>query len=101
MNIDKYINWNEIWNEEVCLETSIDCLEDDNHHKVIEVIKQFQDDHDLELLPNECYIKNDKLFFFFGETGGQNESDTQGWSRDYCFVVDDEFLIMDASYQQG
>lgn len=30
MTINKYINWNGIWEEEVCLETSIEMLEDDD-----------------------------------------------------------------------
>jgi hypothetical protein len=101
MNINKYIDWGEIWENEVCLETSMDCMEDDNKVNSIEVIKSFIKDSEVELLPDECYYQNPFLIFCFSETGGQNESDTQGWSRDYRFVVDDDFIIVDASYEQG
>ena len=46
-------------------------------------------------------LNHDKRCKKVHKTGGQNESDTQGWSRDYCFIVDEEFFIMDASYEQG
>lgn len=102
MNIDKFIKWDEIWSEEICLQTSIDCLEDeDGNTKIIGVIQQFKEDKDVELMFSECTINEDKLIFFFGETGGQNESDNQGWSRDYTFTVDSDFLIIDAEYSQG
>lgn len=101
MTIDKYINWNGIWEEEVCLETSIEMLEDDDKTNSVAIIKKFIEDDNVSLICSECYIKDGGLFFFFGETGGQNESDTQGWSRDYCFVVDEDFMIIDASYEQG
>jgi hypothetical protein len=39
--------------------------------------------------------------FFFGETGGQNESDNQGWSREYIFIVDEDFMVIDTEYRQG
>ena len=35
MNIDKFIKWDEIWSEEICLQTSIDCLEDDEKNEVL------------------------------------------------------------------
>lgn len=65
------------------------------------MIQQFKEDKDVELMYQECTINEDKLIFFFGETGGQNESDNQGWSRDYTFIVDANFLIIDAEYSQG
>ena len=103
MNINKYINWAEIWDEEVCLQTSVDCLEDNpNDVDRIFVIEQFQLDKDVELNTEECFLREDgAMVFFFSETGGQNESDTQGWSRDYSFVVNEDFLIFDAEYSQG
>lgn len=103
MNIDKFINWDEIWSEEICLQTSIDCLEedDDKNIEIISVIKQFQQDKDVELIISECTLNEGKLIFFFSETGGQNESDNYGWSRDYTFVVDSDFMIINAGYSQG
>lgn len=112
IDIDKYIKWDEIWSEEVSLQTSIDCLnEDDETEKgIIGVIKQFQNDNGVTLDFNECVINttsnwynNDGfvLTFFFNETGGQNESDTQGWSREYTFIVNEDFMIIDAQYTQG
>ena len=101
MGIDKYINWNGIWEDEVSIETSLELLESDDKINSIRVLKQFIEDDDVSLICGECYIKDDRLFFFFGETGGQNESDNQGWSRDYCIVVDEDFDIIEATYEQG
>ena len=102
MNIDKFIKWDEIWSEEICLQSSIDYLEDDEKNsKTIGVIQQFKEDKDVELMFSECTINEDELIFIFGETGGQNESDNQGWSRDYTFIVDSDFMIIDAEYSQG
>lgn len=112
IDIDKYIKWDEIWCEEVCIQTSIDCLNEDDktENEIIGVIKQFQNDNDVTLDFNECVLNttsnlynNDgfTLTFFFSETGGQNESDTQGWSRDYVFIVNEDFMIIDAQYTQG
>jgi hypothetical protein len=93
--------WYEIWGYEVCLETSIDILEDGDHTETIDVIKRFIKDTEVELIREECYLDDNYLYFFFSETGGQNESDNQGWSRDYQFVVDKDFLIINANYEQG
>ena len=54
-----------------------------------------------ELIREECYLDDNYLYFFFSETGGQNESDNQGWGRDYQFVVDKDFNIIDEVYEQG
>lgn len=103
MNINKYINWNEIWIEEVCIDKELNILEDiyNVNPILINTIKQFIEDKDVQLLFDECYMDDDKLIFCFGETGGQNESDNQGWSRDYTFIVDPDFMIINAEYSQG
>lgn len=98
MNIDKYIKWGEIWNDEV----SLVCI-DDNNTELISIITKFINDKGVTLMVDECYIDDDvdELIFFFGEDGGQNESDTQGWFRIYRFVVGSDFEIIDAEYTQG
>lgn len=103
MNIDKYINWDEIWDKEVCVQTSIDCLSDDKKNiKIIGVIEQFREDNDVVLTTSECTQGQDNnLVFYFGDSGGQNESDNQGWFRYYTFAVDSDFMIIDAEYCQG
>lgn len=103
VNIDKYIKWDEIWENEISLKTSIDYLEDDDKNiKTIGVVKQFKEDNDVELYQDECFLTEKEEFVFtFGETGGQNESDTQGWSRDYIFIFDKDFSLVHAEYSQG
>lgn len=106
MKIDKYINWVDIWDNEVCLKTAIDDFEqrdDEVYNKIVETIKQFQKDENVTLLNDECSYDSDngQLVFLFGETGGQNESDNQGWSRDYVFIVDEDFMVIDTEYRQG
>jgi len=102
MKIDKYIKWDEIWTEEVCLQTSIDCHDGRiDNLKTKLIIQQFMQDKGVELMFDECYMLDGKLHFFFGETEGKNESDSQGWSRDYSFTVDSDFMIIDAEYEQG
>lgn len=101
MEIIKYINWVGIWENEVSIETSLELLESDDKINSIRVLKQFIEDDDVSLICGECYIKDDRLFFFFGEIGDQNESDNQGWSRNYCIVVDEYFDIIEATYEQG
>ena len=102
MNIDKYIDFGEIWEQEICLDTSIECLDDNiMNFTTIQIIQQFQNDDSVEFDFDECYTHEDKLIFMFSETGGQNESDTQGWSREYTFIVDSDFMVIDADYQQG
>jgi len=100
MEISKYINWPQIWDEEVCLQTSMDILDDGDEN--ITIIQQFIDDGEVQLESDECFLNNDgTMVFFFGETGGQNESDNQGWGREYMFTVDENFFIISAEYSQG
>lgn len=101
MKINKYIKWPEIW-DDIDLEDSMDLMEDANLQDSIKTIRSFIKDQNVEMMADECYMRDDKLFFFFGETGGQNESDNAGWSRNYSFVVDaDDLTIMSAEYEQG
>jgi hypothetical protein len=91
MSINKYINWSELWQEEFCLQTSIDNLDEDNDtdKEIIGVINQFIADKQVELDKENCFLRNDgSIAFFFSEQGGQNESETQGWNREYCFIVE-------------
>lgn len=97
MSIDKYINWEEIWDNEVCLDIPTDNLPP----KQINLIDRFREETDLELLFQECSYDGDLLHIYWGESGGQNESDTQGWSRDYLFILDEDFIILDVIYSQG
>ncbi len=97
-NIIKYIQWLDIWNDEICFETSKDNCDE----KTKWLIERFQDESDdMDLIMEECQALNNNLIFRFAESGGQNESDTQGWSRDYAFTVDSDFLIIKAEYSQG
>lgn len=101
MNINKYINWNDIWDSEICLDSNIENLEDENK-ELFDILNQFKKDTEVSLDFDECEINNGDLVFVFSETGGQSEGDSQGWSRVYYIVVDSEdFLIKDASYEQG
>lgn len=109
MEIDKHIKWDKIWKEEICLQASIDCLNenDETEIEIINIIQQFISDKNVTLNFDECFLNSESqyegtiLTFFFSETGGQNESDMQGWSRDYIFIVNEGFLIIDAVYTQG
>lgn len=94
----KYIKWDELWGEEVCLETAKDYLTNDLYLKLLD---NFLIDENITLNVDECYLNNNKLYFIFSETGGQNESDTQGWSRDYIFVVSYDYEILGIYYEQG
>lgn len=99
MNIDKYIDWESIWNDNIILTDILEYCENENYKKIIE---QFLDDTEVDLLLSECELLNDnKLFFSFGESGGQNESDTQGWSRNYDFIFDKDFDLISVDYEQG
>ncbi len=96
LNLSKYIDWNKLWEEEICLETAKD------NEKFESLISGFQKDKSVELYESECCLdEKGRLIFCFSETGGQNESDTQGWSRDYTFVFDSDFLLINAEYSQG
>lgn len=110
MNINKYIKWDEIWAEQVDVQNAMEYLdyEDENECKIITILSDFLKDKNVELNFDECCFEYDsdkdndgRLFFVFSEDGGQNESDTQGWSREYSFIVDSNFLIIEASYSQG
>ena len=96
MNIDKYIDWVKIWDNEINLD-----LEGEYCHCLSDLIKQFQSDTKAILNYEECSILADDLCFVFSEQGGQNESDTQGWSRDYFFTVNSDFQLISAKYEQG
>jgi hypothetical protein len=98
MNIDKYIDWQSIWYNEIILLDILGYCND----KYKEVINQFLKDDNVDLLLSECQLlENDELFFSFEESGGQNESDTQGWSRNYDFVFDKDFYLISVEYSQG
>ena len=96
MNIDKYIDWLKIWIDEVYL----DSLEEEKIEDY-KIVKAFALDKKVEINLGECFTDGDGLHFMFSETGGQNESDTQGWSRDYSFTVNEDFEIIRAEYGQG
>lgn len=100
MNINKYIKWDEIWTNEIDIQTSIDCL-DENDVESIAALQQLIQDTEISLLSSECEVINNNLIFCFSETGGQNESDNQGWDRMYTITVDSDFMIIDAEYSQG
>lgn len=94
MNIDKYIDFHSIWKNEIIL--------DPKDERFTEIINQFLNDNNLELLSCQCELVNgDEILFFFSESGGDNESDTQGWSRDYTFIFDKNFNLIDVEYSQG
>ena len=98
-SIAKYIDWAKIWSEEVQIKNQIEYASKSN----IENLKNFVNDDKVELDFSECEIQDDDLLFQFSETGGQNESDTQGWYRSYWFKVnpEEDFLINDSGYEQG
>jgi hypothetical protein len=74
----------------------------ENKKNIISILKKFRQDKEVKLMSEECYITPiGDIIFFFGEQGGQNESDTQGWSRDYTFTLDSNFIIINANYSQG
>ena len=97
VSINEYIDFEAIWDYEVCI--SVEEYSDDED--TIAVIKQFRKDDLVEFVKSECSLEDNKLQFFFSESGGRNESDTQGWSRDYTIIVDAEFAIIKATYEQG
>ncbi len=102
MSIDRYIRWGDIWSSEVDPKASAEALRADGNDAVAEVVEQFIRDEHVELLPDECELRaGGELLFAFGETGGQSEGDSQGWSRDYTFIVGRDFAITDAEYEQG
>ncbi len=99
-SIAKDIDWAAIWHDEVKIKSQIEVSDESD----IEVLKNFVNDDKVELDFSECEFQGgDYLLFQFSETGGQNESDTQGWYRLYWFRVkpDDDFIIIDSGYEQG
>ena len=101
MSFDKYIKWDEFWEEEVDL-TIDDFISD----KAKEVLSQFKKDDSVSMIIEECNMQildgdTWEFIFQFSETGGQNESDTQGWSRDYYITIGEDYLLKDADYDQG
>ena len=98
LNINKYINFEAIWNEEIDLTGDFD----EKYSKLLNNFLFEIDNNSLELLVTECDLQdNGNLLFFWSESGGQNESDNQGWSRDYTLVFNDEFDLIDIEYSQG
>jgi hypothetical protein len=101
MDIDKYIKWDEIWINEVDL--SEDGLLSD---EAKEALKQLKGDSAVSMVIEECNLQildgdEQELIFQFSETGGRNESDTQGWSRDYWITLDENYLLKNVDYEQG
>lgn len=99
MNINEYIDFEAIWNEEID-------LTGDFEEKYSELLNNFLfeiNNYDgLELLVTECDLRdNGNLLFFWSESGGQNESDNQGWSRDYSLLFNSEFELIDIEYSHG
>ena len=97
---DKYIKWEDIWDEEI----GVPEVEEDSEH--FEMLEQFnnelKDNDGLELMVDECsQLENGNLYFVFGESGGQNESDTQGWSRDFTLEFEDDYTFVSIEYSQG
>ena len=100
LNIDKYIDFNAIWNEEIHL------VNDDTNEKYFELLNNFLyeiDNYDgLELIISDCELRYDgELLFVFGENGGQNESDNQGWNRGYDLLFNSNFELINIEYFQG
>lgn len=99
MDIDKYIQWDELYYEECDLSVIVDYVK---NKKNKELIRRFLLEQNMQLMRDECSTnKKGDFTFFFGETGGQNESDTQGWSRDYEIVFNKNFDFKSIEYSQG
>lgn len=96
--ISKFVNWSELWEE---LEASVDESLFDEDSEIISKILQFTNDKNVEILHDECFIEDGVIHIFFSESGGQNESDNQGWSRDYCLIFNLDFELIDITYEQG
>ena len=96
MNIDKYIKWQEIWTNEI----DLDSIKDDDY-QFKGIIEQFQADKAVKLDPEECIIHSDELVFFFNGEGVHADNDPLGFSKTYIFSFTDDFTITDAKYSQG
>ena len=97
---DKYIKWEEIWDEEI---GAPEVEEDSEYFEMLEQFNnELKDNDGLELMISECsQLENGNLLFFFGESGGANESDTQGWSRDFTLEFEDDYTFVSIEYSQG
>jgi len=111
--IDKYVDWLELWEEEVCLDTSIDLLEEtedktDGQKESIKLMRAFLDHNssetgiffeiqkdDCELLASGCMI------IVWGAEYNHSECNPEGNYMRYEFLVDDEFNVIKATYEQG
>ncbi len=98
MNINKYVDFARIWAEEVDAENIADYTDD---KATIEIVTMLCKDSDIELIPSECSVEEDKMILFCGEQGGNCEGDNVGWSRDYVLYLDFDFMITFAQYTQG
>ncbi len=97
-SIDEYIDWSKLWFSEELKST------EDVEEEYQETWAQFLNDEEVSLDASECsYDKNTQLLIFvFSETGGQNESDTVGWSRDYHVAFHEyDLCFHSVEYQQG
>lgn len=99
--IHEYIDWESIWNNGIKIE---EYEEDWVNEEQWKLIRGFISDDKVDMNISECEVQGDHyLMFVFSETGGQNESDTQGWSREYWFRVkaDTDLMIIGCGYEQG
>lgn len=104
MNIlNKFINWNYLYHQELRFSIDESLFDEDNNDdaKLIELIKQFKNDSQVELDKDECYIKDNQIILFFSETGGENESDPDGWSRVYSLEFNGDGELINIDYSQG
>jgi len=98
-SIAKYLDWGSIWENEVKIKSQIQHADEPDVGRLMDFIN----DDKVELDFSECEIQDNELVFQFSETGGQNESDNQGWFRSYWFRVnpEEDFIISDSGYEQG
>ncbi len=96
----KYIKWEEIWDDEI---GTINIEEDNEYAEMVkDFIEELYSDSELELMEEGCeLLDNGNLVFFFSESGGQNESDTQGWSRDFTLEFEEDYTFVSIEYSQG
>lgn len=96
MSLDRFIKWDKIWDEEICIDSH------DLYGEKQELVNRFKKESNLSLVEDECYetLKEGFVFhwaYFFG----QNESDTQGSFINFDIITDEEFYIIDINYNQG
>jgi len=100
--IHEYVDWSEMWDTEVDVQASIDSMDEVIDQEIRDVLIDFKKDSTVELDISECQLTDQgTLVFVFSESGGQNESDNQGWSRSYWIEVDKDFLVISAEYDKG